>query len=313
MTTLQSTTTRIATQTEPVRPIEPWLDAATRHLSAAAAERARDELYAHYQDAVDDYLQDGFNAADANRRALHDLGSSDVTNAGFNDVHRGGLFYAVGSFCSFMMVMLLGFLPFAIVILAGSDRSAEQTYAVTTLFMGGLTWAGLICLSRLLRWRHGFDFAQTTRPLYGIIVGLMLNTLAVAALAIFSTVDFEVVIAGTLADHDLLTLEGLLLLAVNAGRLIAAVAVLALTRTLFRGQAALTTLLRVVAVAALVMGVTMLVTVGVTWIVGETPWLWLFQNIATGANLLVWALLALAFYHAYAYPGLRYQGHRVQG
>lgn len=313
MTTLQSTTRPISTQTESVPPIEAWLASATRHLSAAAADRARDELYAHYQDAVDDYLQDGLNAAEAHRRALQDLGGSDITNAGFNDVHRGGLFYALGSFCSFMMVILLGFLPFAIVILAGSDRMAEQAYAATTLLMGALSWVGLVCVSRLLRWRHGFDFDQTTRALYATIFGLMLNTLAVAGLAFFSSVDFDTVIVGTLTDHNLLTTDGLMLVAVNAGRLIAGVAVLTLARMMFRRQAALTTLLRVVAVAALVMGVTMLVNVGVTWVIGETPWLWLFQNIAMGANLLVWAVLSLAFYHAYAYPGLRYQGHHVEG
>ncbi|MBN1200370.1 MAG: hypothetical protein JXJ20_00810 [Anaerolineae bacterium] len=58
-----------------------WLDAATAGLPADTAESARAELAAHVEDAVAGYAEQGLSAADAQQRALADLGGAFLAEA----------------------------------------------------------------------------------------------------------------------------------------------------------------------------------------------------------------------------------------
>jgi hypothetical protein len=64
-----------------------WLDTITRELPGEIAGLVRDELAAHYEDAISEQLARGTTPAEAHRAALRALGDSDVTGQMLKDVH----------------------------------------------------------------------------------------------------------------------------------------------------------------------------------------------------------------------------------
>ena len=64
-----------------------WLDDATHGLPKAARSWVRDELLAHYDDALDAHLQDGASLEEAQRSALTELGSARSISGGLRETH----------------------------------------------------------------------------------------------------------------------------------------------------------------------------------------------------------------------------------
>jgi hypothetical protein len=70
-----------------------WLDAVTRGLPPDLCAAVREEITAHYEDALQDYRARGKSPAEAHRAALADLGDADDTAQGLHDAHLPSLRY----------------------------------------------------------------------------------------------------------------------------------------------------------------------------------------------------------------------------
>lgn len=70
-----------------------WLDQSTRGLEQELADLIRDEITAHYEDAVADYVADGYSAQDAHIAAMRDLGDESAVGQAFRHVHHSSRRY----------------------------------------------------------------------------------------------------------------------------------------------------------------------------------------------------------------------------
>jgi hypothetical protein len=64
-----------------------WLDDATRGLPKASRGWVRDELLAHYDDALDEHLSSGITTGEAHRRVMAELGSAKSIAADLRQTH----------------------------------------------------------------------------------------------------------------------------------------------------------------------------------------------------------------------------------
>jgi hypothetical protein len=64
-----------------------WLDSATRGLPKEARGWIRAELQGHYDDAVQDHLEQGVSVEEAQRAALAELGSASAIRRDFSETH----------------------------------------------------------------------------------------------------------------------------------------------------------------------------------------------------------------------------------
>jgi hypothetical protein len=73
------------------RELQAWLDAATRDLPEEVARTVRNEIEAHYEDAVADYLAEGHAREEAQALALADLGKAPPVGRSLRRVHLSPL------------------------------------------------------------------------------------------------------------------------------------------------------------------------------------------------------------------------------
>jgi hypothetical protein len=66
--------------------LELWLQQATRHLSRDSAAQVRTEIQQHYESGLEDALNAGASAGDADRRALNGLGDARKANRQYREV-----------------------------------------------------------------------------------------------------------------------------------------------------------------------------------------------------------------------------------
>jgi hypothetical protein len=131
-----------------------WLDTATEGLSSEVAAAVRDELTAHYEDALAEYTEQG--AADAHARAMADLGAADTTAQGLKDAHLGRRRYEMASVASLLTVITIFVVNFAYVLCVGKGPQAKMILLlVFNLVMLPLSLWVLLTLKRLLTWRFG--------------------------------------------------------------------------------------------------------------------------------------------------------------
>ncbi len=71
----------------PAETLEEWLRIAVKGLESSAQERIRDEIEAHYADAVQAYVESGRPAAEAHAVALEDLGRAQAAGRRFARQH----------------------------------------------------------------------------------------------------------------------------------------------------------------------------------------------------------------------------------
>lgn len=64
-----------------------WLDDATRGMPKSSRGWVRDELLAHYEDALSDHLADGAAPDEAHRLVLAELGSANGVSGGLRETH----------------------------------------------------------------------------------------------------------------------------------------------------------------------------------------------------------------------------------
>ncbi len=270
--------------------LERWLAQATAGLPAETAALARAEIAAHYADALDDYQEQGLNPAEAQTRALRDLGAPDVVADGFNDVHRGQRHYPIAAVASLLVFLVIFTLPAAL-LTAGLDTPLALVLGVG--FRAALMIYVVLVLGWLVSWRLG-------QPGMTRMFGLMAGGLAAeSAGMILATVllgsEAFVDITRTLPTAGSALESGLLLLT-QGGRLAAAGGILALSAALFRAEHPLYGLGRPLAALALIMGGSLLLACLLPYISPMVA-----QYAILGVVLmhaLLWPLLTLVFFRA---------------
>ncbi len=73
--------------------LQRWLDKSTRGLDSDLADMIREEIWDHYEDALADYLAEGYNKTEAHQLTMRDLGDESAVRKGFHQVHGSGLRY----------------------------------------------------------------------------------------------------------------------------------------------------------------------------------------------------------------------------
>src|SRR5690349_20478008 len=76
---------------------ERWLKRATKRLPSETAEIVREELTAHFEDAVADYLAEGKTPQEAQQAALLALGDEGEISDGFQQTHFAGRRYLIAA------------------------------------------------------------------------------------------------------------------------------------------------------------------------------------------------------------------------
>jgi hypothetical protein len=138
-----------------------WLETATKDLPSHAVQMVRDEIGAHYADAVAHYAATGKTEAEAHQAALADLGDVRATARALRDAHLARRRYAIAAAACLVYPITLGLLPTLETTVLRSDILAEIVYLgsalVSTLF-------ALSGLKRLL----GHE-AHSSRGLFALV------------------------------------------------------------------------------------------------------------------------------------------------
>ncbi len=165
--------------TTPLHPdLNRWLDTITQNLPADAAAYTRNEIIAHYQDAVADYTAAGSTPEDAHTQAMADLGQDSDTARGLKDAHLGHRRYQWAMLASLSVLVCMLGLPVIYLALGLKHNSNEATtlFVIADLLLFGLTTFVLITLKELLTWR--FDLPRASRFIWLSVGGLTLQILA---------------------------------------------------------------------------------------------------------------------------------------
>jgi hypothetical protein len=155
-----------------------WLDSVTQQLPPETANYTRNELIAHYEDAVADYTATGLSPDQAHTQAMTDLGKDEVTWRGLKDVHLGYKRYQWAMIASFSMLMfVLGF-PIVYLALGLRENSGQAVtlFVIDDLLLYGLTTFVLLSIKRLFTWR--FNLSETGRFIWLSVGGLTLQIMA---------------------------------------------------------------------------------------------------------------------------------------
>ncbi|MBN1991834.1 MAG: hypothetical protein JW953_03970 [Anaerolineae bacterium] len=139
-----------------------WLETVTQQLPAQAAAYTRDELTAHYEDALADYLAAGLTPDEAHAQAMADLGEGDVVSRGLKDAHLGYRRYQWAMLASFsMLIFMLGF-PIIYLALGLKEDSSQAIglYVVDDILFYGLTTFVLLSARQLFTWRFHLPLAD---------------------------------------------------------------------------------------------------------------------------------------------------------
>ncbi len=111
--------------------VERWLDRATAGLPAEARGWVRDELRAHYDDAVAARLANGAAEGDARRMALAELGSAAAISGGLRETHLAGRRYRFAAAAS--LIFPLGILAHVLLLARGAGGLEAVVYDLLLL------------------------------------------------------------------------------------------------------------------------------------------------------------------------------------
>ncbi|MFN8371471.1 MAG: permease prefix domain 1-containing protein [Anaerolineae bacterium] len=140
-----------------------WLQSATRDLPKDVLSQVQDELRAHFEDAVDEYVMGGKSHDEARAAALADLGNADETSAALKHIHLAPRRYALAALASIA--------PYLILI----------GYALLMIF-GGLSYANALIIFYPLTFGctlFVLNTFNTLLPFQGIRTPLRLVTLGI--------------------------------------------------------------------------------------------------------------------------------------
>jgi len=271
-----------------------WLEAATKGLPSHAVQTVRDEIGAHYADAVAEYRAMGRTEAEAHQAAMADLGDVRATARALRDAHLARRRYAIAAAACLAYPITLGLLPTLEATVLGSEVLAELVYLGSALVSILYALSGL---KRLL----GHE-AYSSRRLFALIGWAFV----VADIAIFASwaVFGQMTIANTTRRglHDTTTfLQATFDLADLSGEILGAVGVLLLGARLARIENSLYGLRGQVASLAIAVGGTLLISVVATTLNIYVPAV-LATLLGMVALVVIFALLALLFFRA-AYRG----------
>lgn len=122
-----------------------WLDTATKGLPDDIIESVREELLAHYEDALEDYTRHGITDEQAQSIALADLGDARETGQALRQTHlaaRKYIFAAVMSIAPLLLMLVSLFLSvaalFAIVGYTTDGAAYEAYIASGMMFVIGV-------------------------------------------------------------------------------------------------------------------------------------------------------------------------------
>jgi hypothetical protein len=278
-----------------------WLTSATRNLPANVAASTRDELSAHYEDALEFYAEAGMSPAEAHQQAMYDLGAANTVANGLNDVHRGQKIYFWGMLASAsILIILIGriILHEALGLELYSTISNVYLSAADALLIT-MTAYVLLMMDRMLTWRSG----QTgvNRIVRMIVVGLVI---AMGCDIIYRSAIADELYAGSLlSSFEAETFPAALLIAGSAmGRALMGIGVIALGRKVWAAAPDLYGLGKVLAICLYAMGGGLASTGIWTHLEWEFP-VFLAEVINIFAHLFIWNLMVLLFFRlAYRSP-----------
>jgi len=288
--------------TTPLHPdLNRWLDTVTQNLPADAAAYTRNEIIAHYEDAVADYTTAGSTPEEAHAQAMADLGQDADTARGLKDAHLGYRRYQWAMLASLaMLVSMLG-LPIVYLALGLKHNSIGATtlYITSDVLLFGLTTFVLFTLKELLTWR--FNLPGASRFIRLSIGGLALQILAdISSLMLYGyshnisskQVTIFQVDSGWEAGLHVASLVGFLFLGIG---------LLGLARQLSKAQTTLYGLGKPLVILLTILG-------GLF----TTGWFWLNVNsfviaelggaLAQFSHFLLWPLLTLLFFRVIYRP-----------
>lgn len=271
--------------------LQRWLATATAGLPAEVAILTREELAAHYEDALDDYLDQGMTRADAHTRVMTDLGAAAHTAQGLSDVHRGQRHYVFAAIASLLAFCIIFVLPAGLYAAGVGERSlpmlalyvARPALMIYTMFIQ--KW--------LIGWR--FHLPQVAHPINLLIIGLVLESIGmIVSVFIAGSADYAD-ISRSLMQSQTLFQAGLLVVT-QAGRMAASIGALWLGYLLARTDGWLYGLRLPLAVLTMAMGAG----IGLACIVpyfSSAGSVWVMAMVLI-AHVLVWPLLTLLFFRA---------------
>lgn len=278
--------------------IDHWLETATHPLPDSIAAEVKDELTAHYEDAVNDYLLQGYGADEARHWALADLGDARETAAHLKIAHLAGRRFRQAALASFGLLVSVFLLVFMTPGVPVFPQATPIQMVIVHLIMALeiVVMIGLLAfLLRSFEYLPTVDFGLPRR----LIVG---GLLALLPLVIFSSwrehpnqvlivTDPFLIFSSSTA---LSTLPALFIGVVGTGWVIAGHR---LSRVNFGGLSG------PISAVFILSGLTILMqSVGV--LIGHplVPWFGLVLTVITGSIKL--ALCAMAFFRAIHRPPL---------
>jgi hypothetical protein len=213
--------------------LQRWLKKSTRGLNAELSDLIREEITAHYEDAIDDYQIEGFDLVTAHQMAMRDLGDESAVGTSFRQVHYShwrylvyalvGLAYPIGYLLSIPLnesivgsvgFNLAIFLPMIYIVSSFRtllrDRFSQVDIEKNILL---IRWGIIIlCLTRLIGWRlyyHPTIVESYSRSIFDAISmwEMGLNIVSIAGL-LLAAVGFMLIGEQTLRLHE--NLYGLL-------------------------------------------------------------------------------------------------------
>lgn len=266
-----------------------WLDQATEGLLPEQAAPIRAELTAHFEDAVEAWVEQGMSPQDARQRALADLGDPCTTARSLNDTHRGQQEYKRGMLASLLvLVCVFGFSPLKDILGFADYSTADRLLhilanAVNTVLIVRI----VITMRRMIMWR--FDVASADFPsrliMGGFAVNLAGNVLLELIVDTWDPVPTLHNTSSALEALGLIVMHGGILV-ICAGMLLLAGRVLAVKSGLVKGVAVIGGLQCLMLALAII---TLHLDIWLSYPLYELSYLF---------NLLLWPLLFLLFFQA---------------
>jgi hypothetical protein len=262
----------------------------------------REELAAHYQDAVEAYIEAGLAPAEAHERALADLGGANLTSNGLKDAHLGHKRYIWAIIASMVNLAALLLLPIFYVMFGFKEDStgAIILFVVADLILLGATVFVLLAMKQVLAWRFGLP--HLGRAIWLAVGGLAVQIGADVTSLLFFGYSHNISASNTDSIFSAVsTLDLALKLISLGGFLVLGLGLLQVAFHLFRMADNLYGLARPLAVLMLILGFFF-----------ATAWIWL--NLPAGAlallagvivqlaHLLLWPLLILLFFRVVYRP-----------
>lgn len=270
--------------------LERWLNEAMAGLQQDVAAMTRDEIAAHYEDALDAYMDEGLPTAQAHTRAMTDLGASAATAGGLRDVHHGPQQYSRAALASFLVLMFIFVVP---AIFEFSGGATSLAFTLTSIVQLALSVFALMVFKRLLRWRLDVN---VERPIVLVNIGLAGEIIAaIVSELVFGSLDYAYM--NSLPPRSTEPLALLLLGAVFISRAMAGYGALVIGRKVFSQGGELFGLARFIGLVALVMGVGLLGYVAAPF-VGTTFMSYMFMVAVMIGHVFLWPLLTLLFFRA---------------